>query len=588
MFVIKVITFSKSAPVGTLSYRTRTKLPLGSLVEVPLRRKKVLGVVVETESVQSARATLRSASYTLRSGSAISMGRMPPQLMQAAQEIAYYHATTLGAVLSVVLTKSLVETGFPKLQDGPGFVETYAEAPRSERLELYRAYARQAHEAGTVVLVLAPTHTETEQLTEALGLDGVVVTTPAQLFTPIKNLGGIIVERESAGAYVLQRRPYLDFRQAARALAHTRAVPLMFGDYPLRIETRPVPAAPLEHKQGEGFSAALGTCTVLDVRTKATDQKTTYAAVPPQIVKELRKTVAANGRALVLAVRKGYAPAVVCRDCGATVKDERGRTLALIGTASGTPILRSPDGQTERGAKVLCDVCGSWNLVPLGVGVERVALELAKAFPSSTIVRFDSELVRTPAQAKKALERAQTPGNILVATEAVLPWLTNSPKREYAAIASADSLLAMPFWRARERLAHIGLVLREQAQHVSIATRRPDDAVFSAILDPATTNFFEEEAQLREALRYPPYATLLTFSHQGTKEQVLRTSTHIAELLASYEVTTLTPRLETKGRYRGTSVLKCAKGAWPNEVLSKLLQQLPLSVRVCVDPESLW
>ena len=65
-------------------------------------------------------------------------------------------------------------------------------------------------------------------------------------------------------------------------------------------------------------------------------------------------------------------------------------------------------------------------------------------------------------------------------------------------------------------------------------------------------------------------------------------STRLPELLTPFAVTTLAPRLEAKGRYRGTSVLKLSGNTWPDGALSERLSRLPFSVRVRVDPESLW
>jgi len=576
MFVIEVIPLASNAPLGTLSYRTANKVTPGTLVEVPLRKKTVLGIVVRIENVRDVRSTLRTAAYTLRRGNPKKVGTVPRALMQAAEEIARYHATTLGAVLGILLPKIVPKEGFGALKSGSGFEEYFVEMPRDERIAAYRDRAQATK--GTL-LIIAPTIVEVENLTKQCVSEHVVVALPSALFTPIEHLSGIVIERESAGGYVGMKRPYIDYRTAARALARAREVPLILGDYPLRIECRPNSAVPLVH-------ADSGSAEILDVRTKKTEQKVAFTPVPERITADIKKVLDANGRALVIAVRRGYAPSVVCRDCGAAVKDERGRTLALVGTAGGKPVLRSPDGQTLQDAKALCDICASWNLMPLGVGIERVALELKKIFPSASVIRFDSESVKTPAQARRAMQAAAESGSILVATEAVLPWLA-STTFDYAAIASADSLLALPFWRARERLVHLGLTLRQHAPRLVIATRRPDDPAFSTITNPKDAVFFEDETMLRKALSYPPFSMLIMLTYEGTKERVTAMGTRIGELLSSSKLVTLPPRLETKGRYRGTTIIKLPSDTWTDSALSEPLASLPPSVRVRINPESL-
>ncbi len=608
MFVIDVITFSKSAPAGTLSYRSSSKLAPGALVEVPLRKQRVFGIVIRSRSVKEARAELRSASYMLRAGDAKRVGSLPSALMRAAEETARYHAVPLGAALTALLPGVLPEEGFGKLAAGPGFEEFFAESPEKDRMREYADRAGKARAAGNALLLIVPAIVEAERfarnfresgiptvlltsrlrdkkraaaLAAAIAAEGVVVVTPGFAYAPVRNLAGIVLERDSAPGYSSPKRPYLDLRIAARALSRAREVPLILGDYPLRLERRPSPSRALSKDPP-------GSVTVLDVRKKPTGKKTAFTAVPEAVRAEVRSVLAAGGRAAVFAVRKGYAPAVICRDCGKAVLDGRGRALSLVGTAAGKPVLRSADGETLRDAKALCDACGSWNLLPLGIGVERVALELERDFPTATIVRFDAERVKTPAEARRAMEKIKEPGSILAATESVVPWLAEVPPFEYAAIASADSLLALPFWRARERLLHFGLSLRQHAKHLAVATRLPGDSVFGAITGPSSAAFFEEETALRKTLSYPPYVTLVTFSHEGSKERVAACALLVKEVLAPLLPTELPPRLAAKGRYAATSVLKLPRGAWPDAALSGRLAALPLAVRIRIDPESLW
>jgi primosomal protein N' (replication factor Y) len=608
MFVIEVIPLSRNAPAGTLSYRVSAKLAPGSLVEVPLRKQRIPGIVVGIESVRDARTTLRKASYTLRAGNPKLVGTIPSAYIDAAKETAALHATTLGAVLAALVPEIIPPGGFETLKRGEGFKESVIELPETERAAAYVKRASLAAADNLATLVLAPTVVEAERLAdyckseglattlltgalsgkrralalaEAANAKGVVVATPSFCFVPIRNLGGAVLERESAGSYVGQKRPYLDTRVAARALARARGLTLTLGDYPLRMESRPKTASPLA-------ATALGSISILDVRKKPEEQKTEFKAVPDAIREELKKVVRAGGRAAVLTVRKGYAPAVVCKDCGTLVKDERGRPLALVGTASGKPVLRSADGETRRDAKALCDTCGSWNLLPLGIGVERVVEELRKALPEAEIIRFDAESVKTPKQAKIAVTAASAAGTILVGTEAMLPWLDPSIPLDYAAVASADSLLALPFWRARERLVHLVLTLHSKAKRVAVATRKPEDAAFTTIKNPADTAYFEDESMLRKALKYPPYATLISLTYEGSKERVEATAAQIAERSKEFAPLQPAPRPATKGRYRGTTVLRIAASKWPDEKLGAILATMPPGVRVLIDPESFW
>ncbi|MBU2220388.1 hypothetical protein KKD81_00440, partial [Patescibacteria group bacterium] len=65
MYVIDVIPFAAGAPAGALSYRSKDFLETGTLVGVPLRKKRVRGIVVSCSSVQEAKAQIKKADFSL-------------------------------------------------------------------------------------------------------------------------------------------------------------------------------------------------------------------------------------------------------------------------------------------------------------------------------------------------------------------------------------------------------------------------------------------------------------------------------------------------------------------------------------------
>lgn len=620
MFVIDIIALAKNAPQGALTYRTTAKVSVGDVVTVPLRKKLVRGIVTAVVPAREVRTMLRTASFTVRAGTPTKVGALPKAYLVAGNKIAEEHATTLGTALSVLVPPIISETEFPKLDSGDGFVLETIELPYEKRVEEYIARALEARAERKTLLIIAPTLVEVERLAArmkeagcaSLSITGaltpkrraavlekisnapeVVIATPAFLFVPIPRLAGIVLERESGNGYLMQARPDIDFRHAARALGDARAVPLLLGDYPLRIEVRKKPEAPLA-------ISPPGSITILDVRKKEDAERKTFTSIPEPAIEALRAVIAKGGRAAVIAVRKGYAPTVVCRDCGTAVKDAEGRALSLsIGLPAVAPaqaggtkrIFRSSDGKIVKDTNVVCDVCGGWNLFPLGVGIERVLEDLKKVLPNANFVRFDTDSIRTPGAARKASDAFRAPGTIIVGTEALLPFLDTTLPLDLCVIASADSLLALPFWRARERFVRLALTLREHSKKTILVTRRPKDAALSAALEPETSNFFSEEVMLRKALGYPPFETLLLVSYEGNAARVSQISETLQAAAKEYSVTTFSPRAPAAGArsaLRGASLIKIPSEKWPDAALSTALRALSPAVRTLVDPERLW
>ncbi|HQU08072.1 MAG: hypothetical protein B7X04_03605 [Parcubacteria group bacterium 21-54-25] len=612
MFVIDVIPFARTASTGALSYRSRTRVRLGTLITIPLRRQAVPGIVVACVPVREAKAAIKSAPFALRASAPQAHGIVPVAYRTAATAIAEYHATSLGSVFRKILSETIIRTGFPKrFAAGAGTHVTFIEAPYLRRLQTYRDQLVRAQGGGSV-LVIAPTTIEVARLARDLGSAVVitgeisarrrgeaviaaaraalVITTPQYAFVPIERLAHLIIERESADGYVDFKTPQIDWRIAIRALAVARNTPITYGDYPLRLDIRPTPEAPMRRARG---------CTIelVDMRTKnqlvgkePVAQAAAFAAVPKPLMKALAQVVATGGRAVVCAVRRGYAPAVVCRDCGTTVRDAHHRALTLA-TIHGKRVLRSADGSVLRDARALCDVCGSWNLLPLGIGVERVAEEITRTLPRARVVRFDADTIRTPAAARRAAALFTTPGTVVVGTAATLPWLDPATPFSLAIIASADALLALPFWRSRERFVRLALALAERSERLFIATRRLDDTACSALTTTTLAPFFIEETALRNAFHYPPYGHVLVIRVQGDISRLDGDEARVRSMTMPHDLIRLPDRLPTRRRGRErvrTLVAKIPRDAWPNALLSECLATLPPNISITIDSESLW
>ena len=615
MFVLDVIPLSRTAPPQPLSYRSREKVAAGTIVSIPLRKKIVHGLVIGSVPVREAKAQLKTASFSLSKSTTEHIGSLPPALMKAAKEIATYHATTLGAVLSALLVPVLPETLPECLVKGSGFDIERIEIPMINRRKRYESFMKkgdkkESRDKPGATLLVVPTQAEADEwalllksqkplllsgklsgkrrdlaIMRACGAhDGLIITTPGFSWIPALRLSRIIIERVSAGSYSLPKRPHLNLIYALTELARARNVPIAYGDYPLPLEYRANPKKALKEKPQ-------GKVTILDTRIqKDEDKKTgaTWKALPDNIRDDIEKTIEKGGRVAVLAVRRGYAPTVVCRDCGTAVTDSYGRTLSLV-TLNGKRTYRSTDGTCFEDAKTLCKNCGSWNLIPLGIGVERVEEELHAAFPKTPLVRLDQDSALSRSSRTKVLETISTPGTIVIGTESMLTWLSPEQPFDLGVIASADSLLSLPFWRARERFVRVGLMFTERAKRVIVATRHDkDDAVLSALTSPTTSEFWQEELALRKALNYPPFGTLIVFQFEGSSARLAEARAIITAACAPFIPINLQPRSISANNVRGITVLQLSENIWPDKAISERISQLSPAIRVHVDSESLW
>ena len=615
MYVLEVIPFSRTAPPAPLSYRSRTDLPIGTIVSIPLRKKIVPGLVTQSVPVREAKSVLKTATFTLSKSSEVILGSLRESFVIAAKNTAIYHATTLGAVLSATLLPVLKEDfadGFKELLATKTKTNAYeflrCEGPMTTRTKKYRD---KCANTGTTLLVV-PTQIEVELWAEIFAdlkplvisgkltgkrreaslarvstHTGILLSTPN--FAPgiaalsLGNLDSIVLERVSAGSYSLPKRPYLDTRYLLNQIATQQNIPITYGDYPLPLEFRKDSEAPIK-------KTAKTKITVLDVRpvkTEVKKEQKPWQAVPDEIRTQIKQALEKNGRVAMLSVRRGYAPMVICRDCSTTVTDENGRTLSLA-TIKGARVYRSSDGKTTPAAEVFCKVCGGWNLTPLGIGVERLEEELRAAFPNTPIVRIDQDSGKA-LSLKKARQEIMQPGTIVLGTEIMLPYLSVYEPVDLGVIPSADSLLALPFWRARERFVRVGRMLAERSKDCVIATRHPEDAALQSLAEPLDTTFWKEETGLRKMLSYPPFGTLIIFHAEGTHERLEEARRIIRAACAPNTPHELAEQvIDAKGTLKFSSVLLVPNNTWPDTPLSERFSYLPPTIRIHIDSEMLW
>lgn len=606
MYVVNVIPFAPGAPGGSLSYRSSEKLAVGSIVNVRLRKKVVQGVVVVTQEVQDVKATLKAATYTLSGTISRSPGRVPEATMDAVANIAAWHAAAPGSVVHQLLAEWVGNGDLDALPDtrGTGFVTDTVEGPLADRGARYRALISETISIDRTVLFVVSTLAEVEYwkkafkdiphtvltgtlkdakreqtLREARKFPSLIIATPHLAFAQVADLNTIIIERVGAGGFRLPKRPHLDMRIALLELARARKLRIVYGDYPL----------PLEYRSGvQNLSGSPDAINVIDSSIEREDGEV-WSAVPRALHERIKEELEQGGRVAVFAARKGYAPVVICGDCGQALRDERGKAYSFT-QEGGKRLFRTADGKSVFSTERNCPNCESWNLRPLGVGVERVFEELQEAFSDAQLVLFDADTVRTAVGARRRLAPLEDAGSIVVGTEAMAPWLLAASPAPFtlAAIASADSLLALPFWRARERFLRLSLMLPSIASHTIVATRLSDDAAVKTLQDTTDPAFFDEETSLRTALGYPPFGTLISLAWQGSQAALDKTGQLVRDALASQDARTIPDRFIRGTIAQRTQVLSLPKDAWPDTALSARLASLPPSVRILVDPESFW
>jgi primosomal protein N' (replication factor Y) len=445
---------------------------------------------------------------------------------------------------------------------------------------------------GDRVAVLHSALTEAERRDEreriASGEASVVVGARSAVFAPVPSLGVICIDEEHDSSYKQESDPRYDARTVAAKRASLEGAVAIFGS----ATPRPESWERLERLElGGRIATSLPTVKVVDLRREAG-----YPLSAP-LHKELGVIAERGGRAILLLNRRGVAPAIHCRACGAT---RRCPNCDVALTLHGDTSLRCHHcGHTETLGET-CPACGSSELARIGAGTQKLERELAKKVPELEVVRLDADAIEKPEQLRDALERfAHAERAVLVGTQMVAKG-HHFPGVELAAVVDADMGLGLPDFRAEERTFQLltqlaGRSGRDAPGRVIVQTFQPDARAVSYAARHDVRGFLDGELERRRALGYPPYQHLVRIVVTGPDlTDAMRALEELKAGLGDAELLGPAPLLRLRGRHRAQLVGKTERPRALATRAAALLSAAAVPMRragltavVDVDPQSL-
>ncbi|HEY4293851.1 primosomal protein N' [Luteibacter sp.] len=340
------------------------------------------------------------------------------------------------------------------------------------------------------------------------GTARVVLGTRSAVFTPLPHAGLIVVDEEHDPSYKQQE----GFRYHARDLVLVRAralgVPVVLGSATPSLETLGNVQAGrykrlvLRARPGASQSTRV---QIVDMRAQRLDH-----GLSPTLVHAVAACVGRGEQALVFRNRRGYAPVLLCHDCGWHADCPRCERPMTLHAGRRRLICHHCDNTAA--VPPACPACGSANLSPQGQGTERLEEALAGRFPDVPVVRIDRETTRRRDAFGDILDglREDKPA-ILVGTQ-MLAKGHDLPNLTLVAIVGVDEGLHSVDFRASERLAQLVVQVAGRAGRASkpgsvlLQTHHPDHAMLHSLLRGGYTAVAESLLEERRLLELPPYS----------------------------------------------------------------------------------
>jgi primosomal protein N' (replication factor Y) len=540
-----------------LTYSHPDELAVGCLVEVPLQRKAVLGVVTQKVSKPTFATKSVVRAYTELPG-------LPAELLKLALWLRDYYPAPLGIITQQIMPGALTDKHvLAALAPSAAELYTPVELPPltaeqkaalaalepvgvnllhgetgSGKTRVYVERVQAALTAGKSSLLLTPEIGLTSQLSKTLQdtygdrvlvihsqltpaerqkiwLQILCTTTPlvvigprSALFTPLRNIGLIVVDEFHEPAYKQEQAPHYQAVRVASQLAALHASQLILGS-----ATPPVVDYYLAEQKHKPIIRMAGTARgssghtlqthIVDLKDRTNFSKSQY--VSNTLLGAITDSLQRGEQSLLYLNRRGSARLILCDVCGWQALCPH-CDLPLTYHNDSHKLLCHTCGITET-TPTSCPSCGNVEILFTSIGTKALTSEIQRIFPEARVQRFDTDNTKSESLALNFTDVAAGKVDILVGTQLLAKGL-DLPRLSTLGVVLADSSLALPDFTSGERTYQLlsQVLGRVGRGHRSGQAANP---VLQAALAKDWDAFYEQELSERRNFLFPPFCYLL-------------------------------------------------------------------------------
>ncbi len=353
------------------------------------------------------------------------------------------------------------------------------------------------------------------------GSADVIIGTRSAVFSPLLRPGIIIIDEEHDLSFKQQD----GFRYSARDLAVKRArdlnIPIVLGSATPSLETLynalqgRYETLLLPERAGK---AKPPTISLLDVRSQKMEH-----GVSAQLLHKMKEHLENDSQVLLFLNRRGYAPVLMCHECGWHALCPRCDAHMTLHQSSSQ--LRCHHCGTEQYKPSACPKCKSDDLLQMGFGTERIEHALTELFPQYQVIRIDRDSTRRKGSMEKLLNEINNgKQQILIGTQ-MLAKGHHFPNVTLVGMLNADHGLYSSDFRASERMGQLilqvaGRAGREEKEgEVLIQTHHADHPLFKPLLKHDYPGFAKALIEERQQTELPPFTHLALLRAEAVDQQ---------------------------------------------------------------------
>ena len=365
----------------------------------------------------------------------------------------------------------------------------------------------------------------------------IVVGTRSAIFSPLENIGLVIIDEEQEHTYRSESAPRYSAHEVARQRAAENGALLLLASATPSTEsyfaaqhgrtqlvrlTQRYGGNPLPHVEIVDMRAELASGNPREISLALEDA--------------IRRNLDAEKQTILLLNRRGYQTIAQCEDCREVLKCAK-CSVPMVYHKSAHKLLCHYCGSQLDPPPQKCPACGG-TLQYRGFGTQKAEEELAKLFPEARILRMDQDSTAAKDAHEKLLARfARREYDIMVGTQMVAKGL-DFEDVTLVGVLGIDSLLFAQGFRAYETVFSLITQVVGRSGRAKdpgfaiIQTTDPDNPVLNLAAAQDYDAFFEQEIAYRKLGLYPPFCGLCVVGFAGPKEiEVARAAARFAALL---------------------------------------------------------
>lgn len=597
-------------------------------VEQPTFQTKPIDAVITEYVIPTPLLTLHGwlSGYYVSHPVAVWQTMLPSGLLKKRRKNTVKRLEHLRERTHFVLNKAQ-RRAYSELMDRPSGTSLLHGITGSGKTALYVEMAKQTLSEGRSVIILVPeialtsqivadftghidnvlvTHsTMTEAARHNIWSEALTSTEPrvvigprSALFTPLQNVGLIVIDECHEPSYKQEKSPRYSALRAASMLAREHRARLVLGsatpsvaDYYIASELGAKSIVRLDVLARN--KAVLPEVSVVDMTKHLNFNRSQFLS--DTLLTQLTETIAAGHQALLFHNRRGSAPTTLCEKCGWNAACPR--CYAPLTLHADQYQLRCHLCNHSERVPTSCPECQGADIIHKGIGTKRVEEEIRKFFPDARIARFDGDNQSNETVDSQYQALYDGDIDIIIGTQVIAKGL-DLPKLRFVGVIQADSGLALPEYQSAERVFQLlaqvsGRVGRnEHHSRVVIQSYQPDHHAVKYGIARDYDNFYTYALAERKRANFPPFCYLLkitcTYKSESASIRASRALAHTlrAHLIPGMEILGPAPAFYERVRdsYRWQLIIKSPKRA----DLAALIEYIPPTQwQYELDPNSL-